>query len=352
MKKLFRNHLFNHRILVCNSGATASNEEQFCTLVTLANKFGIRITEGSELAEPSMIRDASEFLGNLVPEPFYRGFPETVRALTPEQKLFDQLLHYAMTYGLGEWVTPGHSFYEDDFKRVAFKENVEMKDFRILAESQAEVVFLDDIRNLLKSSRPLNPDQEMLVMSAWGEYHEKILPDWIPCKHTAIMLLYETKSQLFEKYLTLPDTIKLLEYIQYHRYQSENLKKLNLKNQDRKLITRFIRNQLINGSHTELPNEVCDCFEKRQIWKGLLHHIHYKPTNNLYEQWYLDQLRYGANLSDYSEFEHWMDIDDRIRAVHCLYEGKGPSAVLRNLNYILSRCETETEVKEVLACLE
>ena len=87
-----KEYLFAKHILVNESGR--DRENCFPTLFALAGQLGIRITEGAELALPEMIRFSAEQLGLFVPEPFYRGFPESVRKLTPEERLYDQLASY------------------------------------------------------------------------------------------------------------------------------------------------------------------------------------------------------------------------------------------------------------------
>ena len=78
MNYILKNFLFTKRIFV--NDTKINNEENFYTVFTLANKFGIRITKGMELATFDMISLSSDMLGVDVPEPFYRGVPESVKA--------------------------------------------------------------------------------------------------------------------------------------------------------------------------------------------------------------------------------------------------------------------------------
>ena len=67
MKKIFKEYLFQKHMFVCENAEAglAVNEEPhvFETLFSLANLFGISITEGKELAQKGMIEFASEMLG-------------------------------------------------------------------------------------------------------------------------------------------------------------------------------------------------------------------------------------------------------------------------------------------------
>ena len=81
MNTIYKNYLFNKHYLIAENAAEAV-ENQFETLFALANLFNIRITEGEKLVTRDMISFVAEQLGENVPEPFYRGFPESVRELS------------------------------------------------------------------------------------------------------------------------------------------------------------------------------------------------------------------------------------------------------------------------------
>ena len=344
MKDLFRDYLFTKHILVGNGGR--SEEDIFNTLFALKNKFGINITKGADLADSAMIKYVQDQLGEYVPAPFYRNFPASVRELTSNQLLFDQLLHYAMTYGIDNFNAPGYSVFEEDFNRLAFNENVQPKDFEILHEDKATEILIQSVKDLLNSSRPLSEGNYEVVVAALKEY--EIFPKEIPCKQTAVRLLYDTKNQYFARFLTLPDVIKLLDYINYTQYNNENMKKLNLKNRDRKIITKLIDTCFGDRIYKSFQKEMAECFEKRKIWCGLLHHIHYQPKCDDAKMFVI-MIRSGENISVYSRFEDEMKNGNTIEAAKVLSEGKGSSVVIRNLNYLLSRCNTEEEVKGVLS---
>ena len=126
MKSIYTDYLFDKYIFVSN-GETGT--DQFETLFALANLFNIRIIEGEKLVSGDMIKYAASRLGQNVPEPFYRGFPQSVRELSPDKLLFDQLVHYTITYGFGNFSEAGHSLFEENFEKTAFKENADIREF-------------------------------------------------------------------------------------------------------------------------------------------------------------------------------------------------------------------------------
>lgn len=350
MKEIFKELLFNHHILVSDSNDMVSAEDSFCTLIALANRFGIRITEGATYAAPDMVETAATYLGEYVPEPFYRGFPESVRRLTSEQRLFDQLYHYTQTYGNGWFDEVGHSVNEEIFGRLAFAENTEAKDFVILPEKEAMEKVKGYLIDLMKSSRPLNPSQNDYVWNGYMTFGKDILPDVIPCKRTVIELLYKSREMDLVKHLKLSDVIKLVEYIQYTFYGKDKLNKLNFCNQHRKLVRDVLDKMFSNMRPGQI--DIRTVYEKRKTWCGLLHHIHYSPKTAWAKEFVKGIMSNdNPNCSVYSEFEAAMKVD-RGRAAKVLAESKGQGALMRNLNYILSRCRNEHEMEEVFACLK
>lgn len=362
MKQIYKAHLFNHHILVREDASVKDREDIFPTLVTLMGKFGIKVTDGAELACQQMIYDCADFLGENIPDAFYIGFPASVRGLTMDQLWFDQQYHYAQTYGMGWFDQPGHSILEQIPERVQIEEGVEPKEFQLMTESEAEAAIVLICCDMLKGNRPLNPDQLELIKAAWFDFGLRIVPEKIPCKDTVVRMLYFSKHLYFTKFLRLSDTIKLLNYIQYETYHSENLKKLNLRNQDRKLITKVLDVFFLNiqeeydklESHSvdqATRKDMANCFEKRKIWCGLLHHIHYQPKVYMAKM-FVNGIREGSNLSFMADFERHMREGNFVQAARTLKAGKGESELVRHLNYILSRCENDYEIEEVLECLE
>ena len=445
------NYLFTKGYLVNWDG----ENQQDCVraLYTLANVFGIRIRRNPQLAVWHMVEAAAQIIGVHVPRPFYAGFPQSVLKLTEDQLLMDQLIHYAVTYGLGDFSRPGHSLLEERFERLAFREKTEIKEFEIVEEEEAVELMKSYVNSLLASSRPLNGDMEALVVG-FAQY----MPEAITvcnCKDTAIRLLYETRDVRCARFLQLPDVIKLadeindangiviirqearekasaakvrnaelradyeLKRIEYRKrmldynaemkhyktanqayqaacenyqklidiygkhglplpahitapekpnlvwpiapsypmcpsYESEkawpekkDIRHLNLRNQDRKLIAAVIDAFF----EQENPN-VLDCYEKRKLWAGLLHHIHYVPKNSAAADFVQAMRGKGENKSVYAAFEAAMDENDVKKAAGILARGKGSGAVGRNLNYLLSRCRDASDMEAVVSCLD
>lgn len=342
MNQFFKKYLFEKHILVADSHKEESN--RFEVVYSLANLFAIRIVDGFDLAEKYMISYVSELLGENVPDPFYKGFPDSVRELSPNELLFDQLLHYSITYGMGNFSEPGHSAFEEDFERIAFKEEVEPKDFTIVSEDEAGKLIQEAVDQLLESTRPLNNNQYDLVCAYVGE--NDYAPEHIASKAVATRLAVDFRDIRFAGGFMLSDTIRVLDELSYRIYENENLRQLNLRNQDRVFITTLI-DQL-------MKDETCDirtCFEKKKVWNGLLHHIHYKPKSELGQE-FVDAMRNSGNQSVYAEFERHMEKDEIRAAVDCLIKAKGKTVLLRNLDYIISRCEDVEDIRYVLKKIE
>lgn len=342
MTESMKQFLFNKHYLV----AEGNPENAFETIVTLAVRFGIRVKKNMGLATVSMIKDAASFLGEYVPEPFYRGFPNTVRELTNDQRRFDQLLHYFTTYGFGDFSEAGHSIFEEKFERLAFQEDFEYEDFEILTEAEAEQVLFQGMKDLLSSPRPLNDSQFELVLNFANEYDLESIIDDIPCKKTAAMLLCRTRKSYYANFLNLSDVMKVVEYLEYARRGNENLKKLNMQNWERKLVKNAIETCFLNNRA-----DIRTCFEKRKLWCGLLHHIHFK-SNIREAHIFANIIRNGENMSVYHDSEALIHEGYVVEAARVLRDNKGTSVLLRNLNYLLSRCETEEDIEGVFACLK
>lgn len=341
MKVLFADFLFSKHMLV---NSTGQKETSFETLFSLANLFNIRIVSGQDLVEPEMIRTAERCIGCHVPDPFYKGFPQSVKALSSDALLFDQLLHYFQTYVSGDFSEAGTSMLEETFERLAFREKTEIRDFSVVTEEEAVYQLAASVNDLLASTRPLSELQYALVLEYIREYHYEV--SHCASKDTAVQLLLDTRDAVYAAFLQLSDVIRVLDHLNYNTYGNKKLNKLNLKNQDRKFLT-----QIINTIFQEGQCNIVDCFEKKKIWNGLLHHIHYQPINET-AKLFVDGIRGDENLSVYSSFEKHMHQGEIREAVLALRKGKGSGALLRNLTYILSRCETEDDVSFVLRNLK
>lgn len=352
MGRIFREYLFEKRILVNTKprDIKPEAEEALAAVIALGQKCGIQITEGAEWASALMVQDASEFLGLYIPEPFYRGFPDSVRELTQDQILLDKVWHYVATYGLGLWDgdIAKHSVLERDIQRLAFNESFTPKTFKCVSGEEGRRILLEYMRELVSGSRPMSENQMKVYQEALRLYNPKaMIPDHIPCKQTAVQLYVDTGIGAFTKDLQLSDAIKLLDYIQWRKYNSENLKKLNLRNKDRKLIEKFIDRFFVNN---EVPIWR-DCFEKRQIWKGLLHHIHYKPKTDSAKIFLMSICGDMYSVSVYSRFERELKNGYPSMAANTLLVEKGMSDVIRHLDYILSSCRSMEQVWNVLGVL-
>ena len=80
MKDIYKNYLFEKHILVSEQQESAQ-EDPFAVAFAMANMLGIKITKGEKLLRRYMIKYAASRLGEKVPEPFYKGFPESVRQM-------------------------------------------------------------------------------------------------------------------------------------------------------------------------------------------------------------------------------------------------------------------------------
>ncbi|MBO5312558.1 MAG: hypothetical protein J6B29_01195 [Clostridia bacterium] len=336
MKEIFKRILFGKGILVgCDESLFS-----FEALFSLAHHFGIRITRGQELASLDVVKDAGMYLGENVPAPFYIGFPQSVKALSKEELLFDQLLHYYATYGGWGGAASNHSVFEEEFERIAFNEDVVVKDFVIVTEDEAEDKIKEIVSDMLLGTRPLNDMQYQLLLQLITTYGYKI--EKCGCKATIVRLLVDTKMLYLADMLSLSDVIKLVERINFEEYRNPRMNKLNFKNRTRKFITKVIDRIFERGDC-----QFTECFEKKAIWCGLLHHIHYTAKNETAKK-FLELIRGNDNLSVYSAFEKALAEGDIKRATDVLVKGKGTGALLRSLNYIVSRSKTDEDIKYVI----
>ena len=189
---LYKDFLFNKHILV----AEKASDHPFEVEVSLAAIYNVSITEGAKLLHPDHLEF---FKGKLrtnmtVPEPFYRGFPQSINNLTNLQIIFDQIYNYTVTYGEDEWDHDLHSIFEteEDLKRTVFKENCEIVEFKVVSEFVAITMIRQAVTDLLSSTRPLNEQQYELVktyISTYGKPVRKIIN-----KNTAIKLAIDLKT--------------------------------------------------------------------------------------------------------------------------------------------------------------
>ena len=344
MDQKLKEFLFTKGILVNDK---TFGQDQVETVYSLKNKFNIDVVSGQALAHPDMIRFVAERLGVYVPEPFYRGFPQTVREMTPDARLLDQLVHYCRTYGFGDFSEAGHSLFERALERSAFSEEDVPKEFRILTDDAALIVAKEFVEALLSSSRPLN--EEMVYVVAAYMDQAKWFPKSVASKETAVELLANTEELRFAKFIDLPDVLKLVDYLNYERH-GKKLNNLKLSAHERKFVTRVLDRLLAYGTD---PAIVRTCIEKRDSWKGLLHNLHYAPKTDEAKKT-IEMLYDKDQRSVMSSFERVMHRDTVSRefVARFLKDHKGNGALLRNLNYILSTCKTVKDVEAVLGQLE
>ena len=339
MKEIYKNLLFNHGLLV--SERKGALDEAFAARYVMDRAFSIRINNGKNLVTEEMVPYIAKMLGENVPEPFYKGFPDSVKALSADELLFDQLLHYTRTYGMGDFSEPGYSCLEEYIERKAFNEKCDSKDFDVITEVEAVTQVAEYCESLLSSTRPINDDQYVFICEYISDYDYTIKE--CASKNLAIKLLLQFRDVRYARFISMSDVIKLVDELNYTAYGNDNLKKLNLKNADRKFITSVI-NELF---HSDSCN-IRDCYEKKAVWNGLLHHIHYQPIDEVSAQ-FVQSMRGKSNFSVYSEFEFALAQRDIEAAVTALKKGKGSGAILRNLNYIISRCSSDDEVEKVVS---
>ena len=343
MDQIFQEYLFKKHIFVHSKGQD-EEPHAFETVFSLASLFGIRITSGQELAQREMIHLSSAMLGKSVPQPFYKGFPDSVRKLSPDQLLFDQMVHYAVTYGFGNFSVPGHSLLEEQVERLAFQENAEIRDFVILTEEEAIPKLKECFQELLCSTRPLNEQQLMMLWQGIRDFG--FVVEKCASKNTAICLATMLEDPYFSKFLALSDVLKLVEEMQYRFYGKWDIKKLSLKNRDRKFLTTIL-DRFFEAGAVDLEN----CYERKALWCGLLHHLHYQPKCEAAEQ-FLHAMRNKGNLSVSSAFEKALENKDVRGAAEILLESKGSGALLRHLNYLMSRVERPEDLQFLLEHLE
>lgn len=340
MHSILRSYLFAKHYLV---GKPQAAEDAFPALFALANFFGIKITKGMEMASFSLFEVAKQELGMFVPESFYRGFPQSVRKLTKDELLYDQLFHYATTYGLFDFSTPGRSVYEKDFKRTAFREKAEVKEFEIISEEEALGIIKTAVDEMLASTRPLTQKQLDVLTTYIQCANYKVTR--CASKNTAVALLLATKDMYYTRFLMLSDVVRVVETMcaDVRRFDLTNL---HLSNKNRVMLTKAI-DLLLN----EKKADVRVCYEKKKVWNGLLHHIHYKPKDD-FGKAFVDGIRGKGNLSAYSEFERILAEQGAVEAAQFLKQEKGNGAVLRNLRFLLSRCRSVSEEDGVMAVIE
>mgnify|MGYP006871071893 FL=1 len=352
MKETFKKYLFDKNILV-NDGAEEKDEELESLLCTaLMAKYGYNVVSGAELMSKPVLNYVAEQIRYIArpTAPFYNGFPESVKKLCPEERLFDQLWSYYKTYGLGDFSEEQHSVCESPVERIALLKSFTTKNVKILNERDAEKELKNLLQGLCDQTRPMSEYQFSVLVEAIREYDMFMFE--FASANTAIKVLLETRDLRYAaKYsapLELSHFPKIVEELNYKVYHNKNIKKLNLKNQDRKFLINVLK-ILITNSYNDFnlisEYQMAVCAEKRAIWKGILYHLHYKDDR-------LSFIYSSKVSSGMSEFEWLMERENTYGAASILKYQKGTSAVLRHLDYIVSRTKEFSEIENVLGLIK
>ena len=342
MKDIFQNYLFQKGYLAGMEDRPA--EEAFASVFALKWFFALGVSAGEAYAHPGLIRFVSAALGEKVPEPFYRGFPQSVRALPPEALLYDQLLHYFVTYGKGDFTETRHSVFETLSPRPDLAEDIKSRSVEILSPAEAEHKCRAIAADLLAGSRPLSENQYAFLLEYVKEYG--MPTENCASKNTAIRLLLDLRDLAFARFLSLEDGVKVAAELNWRSYQNKDIRKLNLRNQDRKFLCALLEALLLRREP-----DLAACCEKKAAWCGLLHHIHYRPKTETAAR-FVNVMRGKENLSVYAAFEKALAAGQPAAAAALLREAKGPGAVLRRLDQLISLCETEEDAQAVLGCAD
>ena len=153
MNKTFKDFLFSKRILVNDTSVgTLTDFERTLVMMKLAIDYGYLIKKGEELVDKYILGYVKEKVDGVnVPPAFYKGFPASVRLLTSEEKLLDQLVHYINTYGLGNFDEAGHSIFEQEIERTVLTEKHDPIQFVVLSEEDAVIELTTIVRDMLAS---------------------------------------------------------------------------------------------------------------------------------------------------------------------------------------------------------
>ena len=347
MKSVFVKALNNKHIVLQNG----EGKNQVEALYYLASRFGVIITKGEEFANIELVDQIATVLGNVVPDPFYRGFPESVHKLSKAEVVLDQLLHYAQTYGLGNFDEAGHSLFEPEVKRLAMKEKTEPIPFKIVSEDEAWYEVEVIINNLCASTRPLNADNRELLI-AWIKEDKATLPT-IASKTARIELSAEFRKNIG---LTIFDILDLADelnvkqngiYTGYCPPRKTSLKKLHLNSANRRFLVNML-NEVLNKPLS--LHETKLLVEKKKFWKGLLHHIHYRPKTNA--QKCFVSLMYDDFVKSYNSDMMRQLANNNTFAAAELAAKKGSANLLRNLVFLLSRAKTDEDAAAILSRVE
>lgn len=272
MKQIYKELLFEKNILVAEG--EPNGDTSFEALFSFAALFNIRIVEGEKLANLDMIRFVADQLHVNVPDTFYRGWPASVKTLSSDEMLFDQLYHYTKTYGLNLFEETGHALLESFLDKCAFRDNAKIKEFSVISEKEARTKIGDAYGDLLNSSRTLGDKQYNLVLEYLRDFDCEITS--CGSKSTAIRLLADSRNLKLTKFISMQDVVKLVEEINYRNYGSDDIKRLNFRTPDKKFICDVI--------DTMIENSRCDIesyCERKAVWTSLLAQLRYQTNDDM-----------------------------------------------------------------------
>ena len=347
--KEMEDKLFKNNIVISDIG-----KDQEGVYITLLGKFGVKIAdeESFNLLNPEILKVFEREFRQPLGEPFYRGFPESVKNLSEEEILIDRLLHYMQTYGTGDHENRHFSIFEKEVEKIPFKESYELKVYKVVNNERAFKELYNIADTLLLARQIMPCDFQFIIdMINNGYEPEKIRSKQIMC--FLINLIREQKSDKDAikfidnlRSFELNDILKLIGWDNASKdfASRPNFNKLNMKNKDRKFYTTLI-NHVANRTKEE---DLLEVVEKRKIWKGLLHHIHFKATSqNTYN--FANIMVFDDNVKSlYSEVEKLIAEKKIVAAAALLANNKGSTAVMRNLNRFLCATQSQEERLEIV----
>lgn len=346
--KEMEDRLFQSNIIVSDTG-----KDQEAVYITLLAKFGIKIAdeESFNLLNPEILKVFERVFRQPLGEPFYRGFPESVKNLSEEEILIDRLLHYMQTYGEGDFENRHFSIFEKEVEKIPFKESYDLKIYKVVNSERAYKELCNIADTLLMRRQIMPCDFQFIIEMMDNGYNpENIRSKQIMCflirnireqkgDKEAINFIYNLRS--FE----LNDILKLIGWDNSLKdFRSRpNFNKLNMTNKDRKFYTALIEH-VAARTKTE---DIIDVVEKRKIWKGLLHHIHFKATT-LNATILANTVFDDSIKSTYSEVEKLFAEKKIVAAVTVLANNKGSTAVMRSINRFLCAANSQEERFEIV----
>lgn len=346
--KEMEDRLFKNNIVVSDNG-----KDQEAVYITLIGKFGVKIADEAsfKLLNPEVLTVFARAFREPLGEPFYRGFPESVKKLSEDEILIDRLLHYMQTYGTGDHETRHFSIFEKEVEKIPFKESYDIRIFKVVSSERAFKELYNIADTLLMRRQIMPCDYQFIIdMMDNGYTPEKIRSKQIMCflirnirdqKGDKEAIAFIDRFRSFE----LNDILRLIGWDNASKdFRSiPNFNKLNMKNKDRKFYTTLIEHVAARTKAEDL----IDVVEKRKIWKGLLHHIHFKPTTG-YATVFANTVFDDYIKSVYSEVEKLFAEKKIVAAATVLANNKGSTAVMRSLNRFLCAANSQEERLEIV----